>query len=78
MRIMILAAVAALSLGVNAALKTDADDIKPIFLTLDGKQLDAVEAVRASISGQRVLKCTEVEAKASSKTGNVSLKKKSN
>lgn len=66
-------------LNVNAAgLKTEADDVKPVFLDADtGKQLSAIEATQASIGGKRVLKCGEVEAKASAK-GNISLKKKSN
>jgi hypothetical protein len=66
-----------LSFTSNAALKTDADDIKPIYIKVsNGAQLDAVAAVKAAISGERVLKCQEVEAKANSRSGNISLKKK--
>lgn len=46
----------------------------PIYLGKDGKQMNPVEAIRASIAGEKVLKCELVEAQASA-TGNVSMKK---
>lgn len=48
--------------------------VQPIFLSKDGHQIDAVEAMRKSINGEKILKCEAVEAQASA-TGNVSLKK---
>ena len=46
----------------------------PIYLAKNGVQVDAVEAIRKSIAGEKILKCELVEAQASA-TGNVSLKK---
>jgi hypothetical protein len=77
MRNAILFSLAVLSLNAFA-LKTEADDVKPVFLEVEsGKQLSAIEATQDALKGKRILKCQEVEAHASSK-GNITLKKKSN
>lgn len=60
----------------HAAIKTEDQDIKPVFILISsGEQLSAVKATEAAIKGERVLKCQEVEAHAS-RTGNINLKKK--
>ena len=46
----------------------------PIYIASNGEQIDPVEAVKRSIKGEKVLKCDQVEAQAST-TGNVSMKK---
>ncbi len=75
MRNLILALVAFAAVSAQAALKLESEKAKPVFISGSGKQLSAIEAVQTSMKGDKVLKCTEVEASASDK-GNISLKAK--
>lgn len=59
----------------HAALKLESATSKAVFLNGSGSQISPIEATTLSIKGEKVLKCTEVEAVASDK-GNISLKAK--
>lgn len=69
----ILALIGLISVSAHAELKMVQKAI-PLYVSQSGEQLDPVEAVKRSIKGEKVLKCEQVEARAS-ETGNVSLKK---
>ncbi len=58
-----------------AKLLLESEKSKPVFVNASGAQITAIEAVTLSIKGEKILKCTEVEATASDK-GNISLKNK--
>jgi hypothetical protein len=69
--ILVLAAVSSLAAHGELKMQTKA---LPLYVSQTGTQLTPVEAVKASIRGEKILKCEPVEAQAS-ETGNVSLKK---